>query len=121
MEFSLTEIPTASNRLQKCADRTRLRRAGTMKPDMHTNRLAQEKSPYILQHAHNPVDWYPWSEEACAKARRENKPIFLSIGYSTCHWCYVMPLESFENEEVAANMNAQFVNITVDRVERSDV
>ena len=68
----------------------------------HTNRLAHEKSPYLLQHAHNPVDWYPWGEEAFSKARSENKPIFLSIGYSTCHWCHVMAHESFENEEVAA-------------------
>ena len=87
----------------------------------HTNRLAQEKSPYLLQHAHNPVDWYPWGEEAFAKARRENKPIFLSIGYSTCHWCHVMAHESFESEEVAAIMNREFVNIKVDREERPDV
>jgi uncharacterized protein YyaL (SSP411 family) len=87
----------------------------------HTNRLAQEKSPYLLQHAHNPVDWYPWGEEAFAKARRENKPMFLSIGYSTCHWCHVMAHESFENEEVAAIMNREFVNIKVDREERPDV
>ena len=88
---------------------------------MHTNRLAQEKSPYLLQHAHNPVDWYPWGEEAFEKARRENKPIFLSIGYSTCHWCHVMAHESFENEEIAAIMNRDFVNIKVDREERPDV
>jgi len=87
----------------------------------HTNRLAQEKSPYLLQHSHNPVDWYPWGEEAFAKARREDKPIFLSIGYSTCHWCHVMAHESFENEEVAATMNREFVNIKVDREERPDV
>src|SRR5215472_16842933 len=87
----------------------------------HTNRLAHEKSPYLLQHAHNPVDWYPWGEEAFAKGRRENKPIFLSIGYSTCHWCHVMAHESFENEEVAAIMNREFVNIKVDREERPDV
>jgi uncharacterized protein YyaL (SSP411 family) len=67
-----------------------------------TNRLAKEKSPYLLQHAHNPVDWLPWGEEAFAKARTENKPIFLSIGYSTCHWCHVMAHESFESAEVAA-------------------
>jgi uncharacterized protein len=90
-------------------------------PAEHTNRLAQEKSPYLLQHAHNPVDWYPWGEEAFAKARRENKPIFLSIGYSTCHWCHVMAHESFENEEIAAVMNREFVNIKVDREERPDV
>jgi hypothetical protein len=87
----------------------------------HTNRLAHEKSPYLLQHAHNPVDWYPWGEEAFAKARRENKPVFLSVGYSTCHWCHVMAHESFENEEVAAIMNREFVNIKVDREERPDV
>jgi uncharacterized protein YyaL (SSP411 family) len=88
---------------------------------MHTNRLAQEKSPYLLQHAHNPVDWYPWGEQAFAKARRENKPIFLSIGYSTCHWCHVMAHESFEDSETAAIMNREFVNIKVDREERPDV
>jgi uncharacterized protein len=87
----------------------------------HTNRLASEKSPYLLQHAHNPVDWYPWGEEAFEKARRENKPIFLSIGYSTCHWCHVMAHESFENDEIAAIMNRDFVNIKVDREERPDV
>ncbi|HST29847.1 MAG TPA: thioredoxin domain-containing protein [Chthoniobacterales bacterium] len=87
----------------------------------HTNRLAGEKSPYLLQHAHNPVDWYPWGEEAFEKARRENKPIFLSIGYSTCHWCHVLAHESFENEEIAATMNRDFVNIKVDREERPDV
>src|SRR6266567_340942 len=87
----------------------------------HANRLAREKSPYLLQHAHNPVDWYPWGEEAFAKARRENKPIFLSIGYSTCHWCHVMAHESFESEDVAAIMNREFVNIKVDREERPDV
>jgi hypothetical protein len=87
----------------------------------HTNRLIHEKSPYLLQHAHNPVDWYPWGEEAFEKARREKKPIFLSIGYSTCHWCHVMERESFENEEVAAFMNSRFVSIKVDREERPDV
>ncbi len=87
----------------------------------HINRLAHEKSPYLLQHAHNPVDWYPWGEEAFAKARGENKPIFLSVGYSTCHWCHVMAHESFESEEVAAITNREFVNIKVDREERPDV
>ncbi len=87
----------------------------------HSNRLAREKSPYLLQHAHNPVDWYPWGEEAFAKARQENKPIFLSIGYSTCHWCHVMAHESFEDKETAAIMNREFVNIKVDREERPDV
>src|SRR6478752_5105958 len=85
------------------------------------NKLADEKSPYLLQHADNPVDWLPWGEEAFAKARSENKPIFLSIGYSTCHWCHVMAHESFESPEVAAVMNRDFVNIKVDREERPDV
>jgi uncharacterized protein YyaL (SSP411 family) len=87
----------------------------------HTNRLVKEKSPYLLQHAHNPVDWYPWGEAAFQKARRENKPIFLSVGYSTCHWCHVMAHESFEDQQVAAIMNREFVNIKVDREERPDV
>jgi hypothetical protein len=85
------------------------------------NRLAAEKSPYLLQHANNPVDWHPWSEEAFAKARAEGKPIFLSIGYSTCHWCHVMERESFENPDVAQVMNELFVNVKVDREERPDV
>jgi len=87
----------------------------------HTNRLAREKSPYLLQHAHNPVDWYAWEDEAFARARAENKPIFLSIGYSTCHWCHVMERESFEDEKVAAFLNEHFVCIKVDREERPDV
>ena len=87
----------------------------------HTNRLIHEKSPYLLQHAHNPVDWYPWGEEAFEKAKKENKPIFLSIGYSTCHWCHVMERESFENEATAKLMNENFVCIKVDREERPDV
>ncbi len=88
---------------------------------MTSNRLADEKSPYLLQHAHNPVNWFAWGETAFQKARDENKPIFLSIGYSTCHWCHVMERESFENEETAALMNEHFVNIKVDREERPDV
>lgn len=87
----------------------------------HTNRLAREKSPYLLQHAHNPVDWHAWNDEAFEKARRENKPIFLSIGYSTCHWCHVMERESFEDEKIGAYLNAHFVSIKVDREERPDV
>ncbi|XP_058083458.1 uncharacterized protein LOC131231317 isoform X2 [Magnolia sinica] len=87
----------------------------------HTNRLAAEHSPYLLQHAHNPVDWYPWGEEAFEKAHRKDIPIFLSIGYSTCHWCHVMEVESFENEEVAKMLNDWFVSIKVDREERPDV
>ena len=85
------------------------------------NRLAREKSPYLLQHALNPVDWYPWGEEAFERARREDKPIFLSIGYSTCHWCHVMERESFENDAVAAALNAHFVPVKLDREERPDV
>jgi len=85
------------------------------------NRLIKEKSPYLLQHAHNPVDWYPWGDEAFDAARRENKPIFLSIGYSTCHWCHVMEHESFENDSVAGIMNKYFISIKVDREERPDV
>ena len=85
------------------------------------NRLAGEKSPYLLQHADNPVDWRPWGEDAFAEAKREGKPIFLSIGYSTCHWCHVMAHESFENAEIAAVINRDFVPIKVDREERPDV
>ena len=87
----------------------------------HTNRLINETSPYLLQHAHNPVDWYPWGEEALEHAKKENKPILLSIGYSACHWCHVMERESFENEEIADIMNSLFVNIKVDREERPDL
>ncbi|MGD8825558.1 MAG: thioredoxin domain-containing protein, partial [Myxococcales bacterium] len=86
-----------------------------------TNRLIEESSPYLLQHAHNPVNWYPWSAEAFDRAKRENKPIFLSVGYSTCHWCHVMERESFEDEEIAAFLNRHFITIKVDREERPDV
>src|SRR6185436_20400358 len=86
-----------------------------------TNRLAHETSPYLLQHQDNPVDWYAWGDEAFARARAEDKPIFLSVGYSTCHWCHVMAHESFESPEVAAVLNAGFVSIKVDREERPDV
>src|SRR5215831_16158840 len=92
-----------------------------MNPTRPANRLAKEKSPYLLQHAHNPVDWYPWGDEAFEKAKRENKPVFLSIGYSTCHWCHVMERESFESEDVAKFLNEHFVSIKVDREERPDV
>ncbi|MFO7732246.1 MAG: thioredoxin domain-containing protein [Candidatus Aminicenantes bacterium] len=88
---------------------------------MKANRLAREKSPYLLQHAHNPVDWYPWGEEAFERARREHKPVFLSVGYSTCHWCHVMERESFADEEVARLLNGAFVCIKVDREERPDL
>jgi uncharacterized protein YyaL (SSP411 family) len=87
----------------------------------HTNRLAKETSPYLLQHAHNPVDWRPWGEEALAKAKQEGKLIFLSIGYSSCHWCHVMERESFHDEEIAAFLNKHFVCIKVDREERPDI
>jgi uncharacterized protein YyaL (SSP411 family) len=90
-------------------------------PMRKPNRLIHEKSPYLLQHAYNPVDWYPWSEEAFEKAKRENKPIFLSIGYSTCHWCHVMEKESFEDEQVAKILNEHYVAIKVDREERPDI
>ncbi|MGH9925920.1 MAG: thioredoxin domain-containing protein, partial [Nitrososphaeraceae archaeon] len=85
------------------------------------NRLINETSPYLLQHAYNPVDWYPWGKSALEKARSEDKPIFLSIGYSSCHWCHVMAHESFEDEEIAKIMNENFVNIKVDREERADL
>lgn len=87
----------------------------------HSNRLAREKSPYLLQHAHNPVDWFPWGDEAFGKARAEDKPILLSIGYSTCHWCHVMERESFEDATLGAYLNAHFISIKVDREERPDV
>ena len=85
------------------------------------NRLARERSPYLLQHANNPVDWFAWNDEAFARARSEDKPIFLSIGYSTCHWCHVMEHESFENEAIAKLMNDNFISIKVDREERPDI
>ena len=92
-----------------------------MTEHLHTNRLAGETSPYLLQHRHNPVDWYPWSPEAFERARADDKPLLLSVGYSACHWCHVMERESFENEEIAALMNRLFVNVKVDREERPDV
>lgn len=88
---------------------------------LHTNRLAKEKSPYLLQHAHNPVNWYPWGQEAFAEARQQDKPIFLSIGYATCHWCHVMEKESFEDPEIASLLNDVFINIKVDREELPEV
>ncbi|XP_049615794.1 spermatogenesis-associated protein 20 isoform X2 [Syngnathus scovelli] len=90
-------------------------------PPRHSNRLAEERSPYLLQHAHNPVDWYPWGQEAFDQARIQDKPIFLSVGYSTCHWCHVMERESFEDEEIAKLLNSNFVCVKVDREERPDV
>jgi uncharacterized protein YyaL (SSP411 family) len=93
----------------------------TMAVHKYTNRLIYETSPYLLQHAHNPVDWFPWGKEAFERAKKEDKPVFLSIGYSTCHWCHVMERESFENEQIAEIMNEYFVNIKVDREHRPDV
>jgi uncharacterized protein len=87
----------------------------------YTNRLILEASPYLLQHAHNPVNWYPWGDEAFARAKREGKPIFLSVGYSTCHWCHVMEVESFEDEEIARTLNERYIAIKVDREERPDI
>jgi len=88
---------------------------------VYLNRLIQEDSPYLIQHAHNPVNWYPWGAEAFAVAQKEDKPIFLSIGYATCHWCHVMERESFENEEIAQILNDNFISIKVDREQRPDV
>ena len=85
------------------------------------NRLAGEVSPYLLQHAHNPVDWMPWGDEVWDRAKKEGKPVFLSIGYSTCHWCHVMERESFESEGVAEVLNRDFICVKVDREERPDV
>src|SRR5213594_3507791 len=97
-------------------------RGDPMKEDCVTeNRLARETSPYLLQHAHNPVDWYPWGEEAFAKARAEDKPILLSVGYATCHWCHVMERESFEDEALARQLAEGFVAIKVDREELPDI
>jgi len=87
----------------------------------HTNRLAKESSPYLLQHAHNPVDWFPWGEEALKKAAEEDKPVLVSIGYSSCHWCHVMERESFEDDATAEIMNRLFINIKIDREERPDL
>ena len=87
---------------------------------MGENKLESESSPYLLQHAKNPVHWYAWNEEALSRAKKENKPIFLSVGYSSCDWCHVMAHESFEDDEIAKIMNENFVNIKVDREERPD-
>jgi len=89
--------------------------------DKYTNELIHETSPYLRQHAHNPVQWYPWGQEALQRAREQDKPILLSIGYSACHWCHVMERESFENEDIARIMNDNFISIKVDREERPDL
>ena len=91
------------------------------KSKRNQNRLSKSQSPYLLQHASNPVDWFPWSDEAFKKAQNEKKPIFLSIGYSTCHWCHVMEHESFEDSKVAGLMNETFINVKVDREQRPDI
>src|SRR5438046_2070736 len=95
--------------------------AAAAEPPKPTNRLATQTSPYLLQHAHNPVDWFPWGPEALEKAKREDKLIFLSIGYSSCHWCHVMERESFEDAEIAKFLNEHFICIKVDREERPDI
>ena len=89
--------------------------------DRPVNRLSEETSPYLLQHLHNPVDWFPWGPEALEQARELDRPIFLSVGYSACHWCHVMERESFENEKIAGLLNQSFVAIKVDREERPDI
>ncbi|KAL3849786.1 hypothetical protein ACJIZ3_011668 [Penstemon smallii] len=113
--------PIKVSRVCAMADEGNSSNTASSKTQKHTNRLAAEHSPYLLQHAHNPVNWYPWGEEAFSEARRRDVPIFLSIGYSTCHWCHVMEEESFEDEEVAKLLNDWFVSIKVDREERPDV
>src|SRR5258706_10081482 len=125
MYVALLVAPWAITAAEKQAiepqSKTKLTIATAADRPAHTNQLAREKSPYLLQHQHNPVDWHSWGEEAFAKARSENKPIFLSIGYSTCHWCHVMERESFEDEKLAAFLNEHFVSIKVDREDRPDV
>src|SRR3989442_13932618 len=103
-------------------------RTGRLRPTLWSrhsvhmaNELIKETSPYLRQHAHNPVDWYAWGPEALERAKKEDRPILLSIGYSACHWCHVMERESFENEEIAKIMNQHFVNIKIDREERHDL
>src|SRR5665811_938795 len=106
------------------ATRFAIERTGNRRPEgsaFMANRLIGETGPYLLQHAHNPVDWYPWGEEALAAARSQRRPVFLSIGYAACHWCHVMERESFEDVETAALMNERFINIKVDREERPDL
>jgi len=116
------KIGTLANpRLKPGATDLALASPATSNTAAHANRLVSETSPYLKQHATNPIDWYPWSEEALKAAKDQNKPIFLSIGYSTCHWCHVMNAESFSNEEIGALMNANFIAIKVDREERPDV
>ena len=117
LEISLAKELSAKG--ASYAPRTRHKNAdGTPK---YTNRLIRESSPYLLQHAHNPVNWFSWGDEAFKMARETGRPIFLSVGYSTCHWCHVMEEESFEDEEIANYINAHYIPIKVDREERPDV
>ncbi|MFO7912501.1 MAG: DUF255 domain-containing protein, partial [Desulfotignum sp.] len=122
--------PYGADVIQKLENAAALRgsdyqpRTRHLRPDgwaRYTNRLFLESSPYLLQHAHNPVNWYPWSDEPFETARQENRPVFLSVGYATCHWCHVMEEESFEDEEIAKYLNENFVCIKVDREERPDI
>ncbi len=124
-------VASVDEALQQALDRVLASQGPSYVPRTHhlnddgsprfTNRLIRESSPYLLQHAHNPVNWYAWSDEAFERAKRENKPVFLSVGYSTCHWCHVMERESFEDEEIAAYLNRHFIAIKVDREERPDI
>ena len=123
-------VASVDEALQTRLDAALARRGDGYRPRTHhlredgsprfTNRLIETTSPYLLQHAHNPVNWFPWGDEALARARADDRPIFLSIGYSTCHWCHVMERESFEDEEIAAFINSNFIAIKVDREERPD-
>jgi uncharacterized protein YyaL (SSP411 family) len=117
---SFQKMPASINGIQMDCNLT-LQVQNKIMSNHPQNRLAQEMSPYLLQHANNPVDWYPWGEESIQKSKKENKPIFLSIGYATCHWCHVMERESFENKEVADILNQHFIPIKVDREERPDI
>jgi uncharacterized protein YyaL (SSP411 family) len=127
----LPGIETVDEALQQRLDKALASQGPGYRPRTHhlaedgspvfTNRLIEQSSPYLQQHAHNPVNWYPWSDEAFERAKRENKPVFLSVGYSTCHWCHVMERESFEDEEIAAFLNRHFIAIKVDREERPDI
>ena len=126
--FTIVSLPAAAAsqelgamKMEKSPELHEVSTKAGSQSESRTNRLIREKSPYLLQHAYNPVDWYAWGDEAFEKARKEDKPIFLSIGYSTCHWCHVMEHESFEDTEVARLMNEAFVSIKVDREERPDL
>src|SRR5205809_1497577 len=121
--YSSTNAGRVANQVRggRCGSGWKTGRLGDMAEEREANRLIHEMSPYLLQHAHNPVDWYPWGPEALEKAQGSNKPIFLSVGYRACHWCHVMEKESFENEAIARILNEHFVSIKVDREERPDL